>query len=144
MAKRFIALDTWRMKRRGGQLRVWGWQRLQKISLTGKHPGVAIQTWQHVRIFCQWDAWKKFREVYNKNNTASTIHNNLFSSWLTNGPNKLHCCITQGWKGLPGPNTLAYWVHSWVTKEKSVVDTTPEACAIQLFSGDIYFYRIVS
>ncbi len=28
---------------------------------------------------------------------------------LTNEPNKLACYITQGLKGLPGTNTLAYW-----------------------------------
>jgi len=36
---------------------------------------------------------------------------------LTNGPNKLEYCITQGWKGLPGANTLAYWAHSRVMKK---------------------------
>ncbi len=35
----------------------------------------------------------------------------IFSK-LMNGPNKLECYITIGWKGLAVTNTLAYWVHS--------------------------------
>jgi hypothetical protein len=31
---------------------------------------------------------------------------------LTNGPIKLECYITLGWKGLLGTNTVAYWAHS--------------------------------
>ncbi len=30
-------------------------------------------------------------------------------SQLTNGPNKLECYITLGWRSLPRINTLAYW-----------------------------------
>ncbi len=41
--------------------------------------------------------------------TWDHIHNNSFSSYLTNGPNKLECYISQGWNGLSGPNTLDYW-----------------------------------
>jgi hypothetical protein len=40
------------------------------------------------------------------------IHNTSFSPSLTNKPNKLERYITQGWKDLPGTNTLAYWAHS--------------------------------
>jgi hypothetical protein len=32
-----------------------------------------------------------------------------------NGPNKLDCYITLGFKGLPGINTQAFWVYSLVT-----------------------------
>ncbi len=31
---------------------------------------------------------------------------------LTNRPNKLECCITQGWIGFAVSNTLVYWAHS--------------------------------
>jgi hypothetical protein len=34
-----------------------------------------------------------------------------FYSKLMNGSNKLECYIPLGWKGLPGTNTLAYWVN---------------------------------
>ncbi len=33
-----------------------------------------------------------------------------------NGLTKLECHITQGWKGLQGTNTLAYWLHKLVMK----------------------------
>ncbi len=39
------------------------------------------------------------------------IHNTRFSSLVINGPNKLDCFITLGFKGLPGTNTVAYWAH---------------------------------
>ncbi len=41
-----------------------------------------------------------------KSKLGTVIHNTLFSSQLMNGPNKLECYITPGWKGLPGTNTL--------------------------------------
>jgi hypothetical protein len=34
-----------------------------------------------------------------------------------NGPNKLKCYITLGWKSLTVTNTLAYWAHSCVTNK---------------------------
>jgi hypothetical protein len=30
------------------------------------------------------------------------------------------------WKRLPGADTLAYWVHLYVTKKKSFVNTAPD------------------
>jgi hypothetical protein len=39
------------------------------------------------------------------------IHNTPFSSHVTNGHNKLVCYVKMGWKGLPWPNTLAYWAQ---------------------------------
>ncbi len=30
---------------------------------------------------------------------------------IQNDPNKLECYIKQGWKGLSGTNSLAYWAH---------------------------------
>ena len=45
------------------------------------------------------------------------IYNTLFSLELTNGPNKLKCYITLGWKGLFFTNTLAYWTHLKVMKK---------------------------
>jgi hypothetical protein len=36
---------------------------------------------------------------------------------LMNGPNKLECYITLGWKGLHRTNTLAYSTYLPVTKE---------------------------
>jgi hypothetical protein len=38
----------------------------------------------------------------------SCIHNTLFSSKLTSGPNKPDCSITIGLTGFPGTNTVAY------------------------------------
>jgi hypothetical protein len=35
-----------------------------------------------------------------------------FSSYFPNGPKRLDCYITRGWKGLAGTNTLAYFAHS--------------------------------
>jgi hypothetical protein len=40
-----------------------------------------------------------------------------------NGPNKLACQITQGWKGLPVTSTLACWVKSEVTKKKNTYNS---------------------
>ncbi len=34
-----------------------------------------------------------------------------------NGYNKLECYIKLDWSDLTGPNTLAYWAHSKVTKK---------------------------
>ncbi len=31
-----------------------------------------------------------------------------------------------GWKGLPGKNTIVFWLNLYVTKEKCFVNTTPE------------------
>jgi len=42
-----------------------------------------------------------------------------------NGPNKLECYITLGWKGLPGANTLAYWTLTLVTKKMNCCDYGP-------------------
>jgi hypothetical protein len=39
------------------------------------------------------------------------IHNTSYSSKIINGPNKLECCITLGWKCLPVTKTLAYLTH---------------------------------
>jgi hypothetical protein len=39
---------------------------------------------------------------------SSCIHNPSFSLQLPNGPNKLECYITLGWKGMSGTNTAAY------------------------------------
>jgi hypothetical protein len=35
-----------------------------------------------------------------------------FTTFHTNGPNKLECYITLDKQGLPVTNTLAYWTHS--------------------------------
>ncbi len=43
-----------------------------------------------------------------------------------NGPNKLECYITPGWKGLLETNNLGYWAHSQVTKKQRVVNTTED------------------
>ncbi len=45
--------------------------------------------------------------------------------FLTNGPKKLECYITLGWKGLIGTNALTYWVYSQVMKKMTVVKTAP-------------------
>jgi len=42
-----------------------------------------------------------------------------------NGPNKLDCYITLGWKG-PWTNTLAYWAHSYIDKHSNLLG--PFAC----------------
>ncbi len=44
--------------------------------------------------------------------TRYRIHNTPVSSILTNRPNKLDCCITLSWKGLPVTNTLTYLASS--------------------------------
>ncbi len=56
--------------------------------------------------------------------SRSLIHNTLFSSQLMNGPNKLECYTTLGWKCLPGPNTLAYWDHYKLWKKRTVMNIT--------------------
>jgi hypothetical protein len=40
-----------------------------------------------------------------------TNNNISFSLYSMNGPNKLECYITLGWKGLLGINTIAYWAQ---------------------------------
>jgi hypothetical protein len=45
-------------------------------------------------------------------------YSKCFIFFLTfNWPNKLECCITLGWKGLPGTNTLAYCALLQVTNK---------------------------
>jgi hypothetical protein len=44
------------------------------------------------------------------------INKTSFSSEFKNESNKLECYITLGWKGLTVTNTLAFKVHSSVTK----------------------------
>ncbi len=48
-----------------------------------------------IKISCALKNWER-------------IHNALFSSQLSNGPNKLEFYITLGWKDMPGTNTIAY------------------------------------
>ena len=43
-----------------------------------------------------------------------------------NGPNKLECYITLGWKGLPGKRSLAFWTISISCKEFSSCSTVVE------------------
>jgi hypothetical protein len=38
--------------------------------------------------------------------------------FLMHRPNKLKRCITLGWKGFPGTNTLAYWPISKIQRKK--------------------------
>jgi hypothetical protein len=45
------------------------------------------------------------------------------SSTLMNWLNKLECCITRGWKALPGANTLAYWAQTWICTEGHSIGT---------------------
>jgi hypothetical protein len=37
-----------------------------------------------------------------------------------NMPNELECYIAIGLKGLPGTNTLAYYVHSYITNKNEM------------------------
>jgi hypothetical protein len=45
----------------------------------------------------------------------------LLSSQIGRG-----CYDTQGWKGLPETNTLAYWVHLWVTEKIRFCENGPQ------------------
>ncbi len=56
------------------------------------------------------------------------IHNTSFSSYLTNGPNKLDRYITLTLKTLPGTNTFSYWVHLKVTKKMKCCKYGPSVC----------------
>ncbi len=39
------------------------------------------------------------------------VHNALFSSQLSNGPNKQEFYITLGWKDMPWTNAIAFQAH---------------------------------
>jgi hypothetical protein len=49
--------------------------------------------------FCEYIPW-------------GSIHNTLFSLFITNQANKVEYYIMLGWKGLPVTNTLAYRANS--------------------------------
>ncbi len=49
--------------------------------------------------------------------TRGRIYNTSFSSYLTNGPNKLECYIKLGWKAMPVINTLVFGAHSEAIKK---------------------------
>jgi hypothetical protein len=52
-------------------------------------------------------------------------------------PNKLECCITLGWKSLPGTNTLAYWAHCFVTEKMKCCEY--HSCSLRsIYTGDIH------
>ncbi len=61
--------------------------------------------------------------------------NTSFSSELMNVPNTLECYTTLGQKCLPVMNTLAYWVHAYVTKKM-------KCCESSLPPGSIYFMSV--
>ncbi len=52
---------------------------------------------------------------------------------ILNGPSKLMCYITLGWKSLPVTNTVAYWARLKVTKKLSVVNVTHGVNVIKKF-----------
>jgi hypothetical protein len=56
----------------------------------------------------------------------------LTSSLLMNEPSKPECYITQGWNGLLGTNTLAYWAHALVMKKVKLCELVSQ---IQEFLG---------
>ncbi len=63
--------------------------------------------------------WKVFKKLdLNIDCLYLNITTIPFSSQIVNKPNKLKCCITSDWKGMPLTNTLAYWTCSKVTKRR--------------------------
>ncbi len=63
-----------------------------------------LANWEHSQVTkkmkcCEYGPWYH-------------IHNTSFSLSLMNGPKRLECYITLGWKGLQGRNTRSYWAYS--------------------------------
>ncbi len=74
-----------------------------------------------------------------------------FIFFLTiNGPNKVECYMTLGWKCLPEANSLAYWTICKKWRKWSVVNTVPGICAkiliwnfIQLQNRNVLFLPLM-
>jgi hypothetical protein len=64
---------------------------------------------------------------------AVVFHHTSFYRLHKNGPNKLECYITLGWKGLPRKNTLADFTHSQVMKKMKCFEYGPRSHSSQYF-----------
>jgi hypothetical protein len=54
-----------------------------------------------------------------------SIHNNVFSSYLTNGSSKLVCYIKLGWKGLLEKNTPTYFAQMYFIRKMKCREYSP-------------------
>jgi hypothetical protein len=57
-----------------------------------------------------------------------------------NEPSKTDCYITQGWNGLLGANTVAYWAHALVMKKVKLCEVVIQ---IQEFLGIVRWNYII-
>jgi hypothetical protein len=82
--------------------------------------GLRLSTAKHPSLFVPCVS-----EVLRCITLGGCIHIASFSLQLSNGPNKLECYITLGWKGLKWTNALPNWAHSYVKTKLNVVNTVP-------------------